>query len=161
MKTQISPADWRTIRRVFRGSSSCGIASVNEDGSPHVTPIGSLDLGEEARGTYFEEYTDTLTKNLGRDSRICAMAVTSGPLIWAMLRGKATQPLGVRLYGTAGERREATPAELERFLHRVRIYRFFRGYRLVWGKLRMVREVSFEAYEPVRVPPLGPGSWSA
>ena len=50
---------WETIRAVFEeGFKSCShfaVATVNEDGSPHVTPIGALILREDQTGFYFEE----------------------------------------------------------------------------------------------------------
>ena len=49
---------WETIRTVFEeGFKSCShfaVATVNEDGSPHVTPIGALILLEDKTGFYFE-----------------------------------------------------------------------------------------------------------
>lgn len=164
---QIDPADWQVIRGIFRDAFSSSfhfdIASINDDGSPHVTPIGSLVLGEERCGIYFEEYAATLPRNVCRDQRVCVIAVNTSKwrLFRALLQGKVTRPFGVRLYGTVGERRAATPEEVQRFLRRVRFYRFLRGYRLLWGKLRTVREIRFHAFEPVRIPPLGETGWPA
>jgi hypothetical protein len=158
---EITPADWQVIRRVFRegfaSSFHFGVASVGDDGSPHLTPIGSIVLGAVGQGFYFEEYAAGLARRLQRDPRVCIMAVNSGrwELLKALWRGEARQPFGVRLHGTVGERREATAAELERFQRRVRRLRFLRGHRLVWGKMRMVREVRFHAFEPVRIATLG------
>ena len=53
--------------------------------------------------------------------------------------------------GTAGERREATPRELELFHNRVKNYRMFKGYKMLWSRLRYVREIHFDAYEPIRI----------
>jgi hypothetical protein len=70
-------------------------------------------------------------------------------------RGRVDRPFGVRLLGTAGARREATSEELAFFARRVQRLRFLRGHGLIWGRMRMVREVKFHAFEPVRLPPLG------
>ena len=164
---EITSSDWRIIRNVFRSgfasSFHFGVASINDDGSPHLTPIGSLVFSDMGRGIYFEEYPRTLTHNLKRDQRICVMALNASKWTFfrTMLRGKAAGPFGVRLYGTAGERREATPEEVTRFLRRVRPFRFLRGHRLLWGKLRTVRDVRFHAFEPVRIPQLGSAQWPA
>ncbi len=158
---EITPADWNAIRRVFtRGFASSfhfAVASVGADGSPHLTPIGSVMLGAPGQGFYFEEYAGGLAQRLERDQRICVMAVAAGKweLLGALWRGKAARPFGVRLYGTAGDRREATPEEVARMHRRVRHLRLLRGHGLLWGRLRTVRDVRFHAFEPVRIAPLG------
>jgi hypothetical protein len=158
---EITAADWQVIRRVFRegfaSSFHFAVATVGDDGSPHLTPIGSLVLGEVGHGFYFEEYAGGLAHRLRRDQRVCVMALNSGrwELLKTLWHGEARRPFGVRLYGTAGDRRDATAGEIERFLHRVRHLRFLRGHRLLWGKLRTVREVRFHAFDPVRIAPLG------
>jgi hypothetical protein len=158
---EITEADWQTIRTVFRDGFATGlhfaVATVGEDGFPQVTPIGSFVLGEVGRAFYTETYAHGLGRRLERDPRICVMALNSSKweFLKALWRGKATRPYGVRLFGTAGARREATADELEGFSRRVRRLRFLRGHKLVWGKMRMVREVRFHAFEPVRIPPLG------
>ncbi len=158
---EITAADWQVIRRVFRegfaSSFHFAVSTVGDDGSPHLTPIGSLVLGEVGHGFYFEEYAGGLAHRLRRDQRVCVMALNSGrwELLKTLWHGEARRPFGVRLYGTAGERRDATAGEIERFLHRVRHLRFLRGHRLLWGKLRTVREVRFHAFDPVRIAPLG------
>ena len=158
---EITPANWRIIRRVFRDGFASGfhfaVASVGEDGAPRLAPIGSLLLGEPGHGVYFEEYARGLAHDLERDPRVCVMALNSSrwELFKALWRGEVRRPFGVRLYGTAGERREATVAERELFQRRVRHLRFLRGHRLLWGKLRVVRAVRFHAFDPVRIAPLG------
>ncbi len=155
----ITAADWRIIRRLVGGAPYCALATLDPEGAPDVTPIGSLRLGEAGRGYYFEEYAATLAGRFRRDARVCVLVLNGNwwSLLWAMLRGRGGQPFGVRLHGRVGERREATPEERERFLRRVRAFRFTRGYRLVWGgKMKTMREISFDRFEPVRIPPLGP-----
>ena len=162
---EITSADWQVIRRIFRdgfaSSFHFAVASVGHDGAPHLTPIGSLVLGAVGEGFYFEEYAAGLARRLQRDQRVCVMAVNSGrwELLKTLWRGEARRPFGVRLHGTVGERRNATPDELERFRHRVRSLRYLRGHGLLWGRLRTVREVRFHAFEPVRIAPLG-DPWS-
>ncbi len=158
---EITAADWETIRTVFCKGFATGFhfaaATVGEDGFPQVTPIGSFVLGEVGRAFYTESYALGLGRRLERDPRICVMALNTSrwELLKALWRGEARQPFGVRLFGTAGARREATAEELEAFSRRVRPLRFLRGHGLVWGKMRMVREVRFHTFEPVRIPPLG------
>src|SRR5512138_1921882 len=106
---EITSSDWQTIRGVFRDGFAAGfhfaVASVGEDGFPHVTPIGSVVLGEPGRAIYTESYANGLGRRLERDPRVCVMALNSSRWEWlkTLWRGEATRPFGVRLYGTAGE----------------------------------------------------------
>jgi hypothetical protein len=148
---------WNKIRKVFidsfNSSFHYSIATVNENGSPHVTPIGSLFLGDDLKGFYFEEYVSALPGNLRHNKRVCVLAVNSSKfsLLKTLLFGKITAPPGVRLMGTASEKREATPQEINLFKKRFGKYRMFKGYDRLWGKLRYVREIHFDAFEPVRI----------
>jgi hypothetical protein len=158
----ITEPDWEIIRRVlsdgFASSFHFAVASLGEDGAPHVTPIGSVVLGPPGQGLWIEEYASGLSRRLERDPRVCVMALNAGRwnLLKALWRGEVREPFGVRLHGTVGARRDATERELARFRRRVHPLRFLRGHDLLWGKhLRSVREVVFDGFEPVRVPPLG------
>lgn len=161
MSVPITPERWQTVRRLFRdgfiSSFHFSVATVTPSGAPRITPIGSLVLGEPGRGFYFEEYATGLRCDLELNPHLCAMAVNTSRwlLLGALLRGRASEPFGVRLHGTAGPRRPATPEESASFSRRVRLLRFFRGHQLLWGKLRTVREVHFDTMDPVRLPPLG------
>ncbi len=77
---------WKTIQVVFqesRGSSThYAVATVNEDGSPHVTPIGALFLRENNTGFYFDEFPVNMSRNLERNPRVCILAVNSNPTFW-------------------------------------------------------------------------------
>ncbi len=156
---------WNQIRRIFhdafKSSFHFSIATVNPDGSPHVTPIGSLILQDGQKGFYFEHYVSGLSRNLQRNKRVCVMAVNSGK--WGMIKsfflGRFIAPPGVRLTGTAGERREATPEERAMFIKRVRKYRMFKGYDLLWSRLRHVRDIQFDSYEPIRIGALTRQVW--
>ncbi len=158
---EITPADWEIIRGVFRDGFASGfhfaVATLGEDGFPQVTPIGSFVLGEVGRAFYTENFAQGLARRLERDPRMCVMAFNSSrwELLKTLWRGKALRPFGVRLFGRAGARREATADEAEYFSRRVRPLRFLRGHGLLWGKVRTVRDVRFHAFEPVRLPPLG------
>jgi len=150
-------ANWTEIKalfqRSFRSSFHYAIATVNEDGTPHITPIGSLILGEPGKGVYFEMFPRQMPQNLQTDQKVCIMAVDSGIGFWlrSLLRGKFVAPPGMRLYGVAGELRPATEAEIARWQRRVRRVRFTKGHKLMWRKMRMVREIEFTHAEPIRI----------
>ncbi len=163
---ELTTEQWDVMKKIFRdafnSSFHYAIATVNKDGTPHVTPIGSLMLGEDRKGFYFEGYVSALSRNLQHNKRVCVLAVNSGK--WSLLKsfflGRITTPPGVRLMGTATERREATEQEMDQFRRRFRMYRIFKGYNLVWGNLRYVREIHFDSYEPVRIGALTRSIWN-
>ena len=146
---------WEMIRRVFdEAYKSCfhfAVASVNEDRSPHVTPIGGLFLREDGTGFFFEEFPSGLPHNLERDPRISVLAINADKIFWgkSLVEGKfATQP-GARLSGAAGPLREATNEEIEMWQKKVGFLRATRGYKIMWEGMRRVRDIQFDSYEPI------------
>jgi predicted pyridoxine 5'-phosphate oxidase superfamily flavin-nucleotide-binding protein len=148
---------WETIRAVFEeGYNSCvhfAVATVNEDGSPHVTPIGALILRDNRTGFYFEENPTRMPLNLKRNPRVCILAVNADKLFWgkSLLEGKFTTPPAVRLAGTAGELRNATAEEVATWREKIAIAKGTKGYNLLWEKFAQVRDITFDSLEPVRV----------
>jgi len=142
-----------TFRRAFRSSFHYAIATVGEDGAPHLTPIGSVLLTDPGRGIFFDVFSSQLRENLDRDPRVCVMAVDSGKSFWlaSLARGRFTAPPALRLTGTAGPRRRATAAEQQRWLRRVRPTRRLKGHQLLWGNLAHVRDLAFHTALPVRL----------
>jgi hypothetical protein len=155
--TTAMPVDWNLVRRgvadAFRSSLHCSVATLNEDGSPHLTPIGSVLLTEAGKGIYFEIFATQLARNLERDPRLEVMAVHGGKGFWlsALARGRFSRPPGFRLSGKAGPRRLASAEEQRRWRRKVRRLRRLRGHDLLWGQLTHVRDLSFDAVTPVRI----------
>lgn len=146
---------WGMIRKVFdEAYKSCfhfAVASVNEDGSPHMTPIGGLFLREDGTGFFFEEFPSRLPKNLKRDPRISVLAVNADKLFWgkSLVDGKFATPPGARLSGSVGPLREATAEEIEMWQKKVGFLRATRGYKIMWEGMRHVRDIKFDSYEPI------------
>jgi hypothetical protein len=153
--------DWKTdwamtreiFRRAFRSSFHYAIATVAEDGAPHLTPIGSVLLTDPGRGIFFDIFSSQLSQNLDRDPRICVMAVDSGKSFWlaSLARGRFTGPPALRVTATAGQRRKATPTEQQRWLRRVRSVSRLKGHQLLWGNLTHVRDLTFHTALPVHL----------
>jgi len=146
---------WNTIQMVFRASLGSSmhyaVATVNEDGSPHVTPIGALFLRENRTGFYFDEFPVNMSRNLERNPRVCILAVNSHPTFWqtSVLAGKFETPPAVRLMGTVGGKREGTEEEIARWQNHVKLARGTKGYDLMWKNMRMVRDIYLDSFEPV------------
>lgn len=164
---EIREEHWDSIRKFFghvshvtaslvRSTPYLAFATVNEDGSPHVTPMGSLLLGPDKKGFYFEEFARRMPANLEREQRVCVLIVNTSMWFWikSLLLGRMDSPPAIRLIGTAGERREATPEEIKAFHQSIRPYRMFKGYKLLWRDVSHVRDIHFQSFEPVRMGPL-------
>lgn len=151
----------KIFRRSFRSSFHYAIATVNEDSTPHITPIGSLVLSESGKGFYFEKFPRQLSENLERNQQVCVMAVDSGVGFWlrSLLGGKFTNPPGIRLYGTAGKLRPATEAEIARWQRRVRQVRFTKGHKMMWREMRIVREIEFTHAELIEIGEMTNNLW--
>ena len=149
--------DWSLIRQIFRdsfaSSSHYAIASVDEDGTPHVTPIGSLMLTEPGKAVYFEKFTSQLPKNYRHNPNITVLAVNSSRWFWlkSLLAGRFKQTPAVRLIGKAGDKRPATEQDVARWQKRVKAMAFTKGHKLIWRDMCDVRELHFDRVEPVRI----------
>ncbi|MDB5972791.1 MAG: Pyridoxamine 5-phosphate oxidase [Hydrocarboniphaga sp.] len=156
---------WPEIRRVVeRGQASslyCSIATVGEDGTPTVTPIGTVFLGANPGGFFFDRYTSDLGNNINANGKICLLAVNSSKLFWlrSFLLGRFTSPPGVRLYGTAGPLRAATASELSQIERRVRSSKWLKGNQLIWSSFTQVRDLEFTSFRPVSYPAMMERLW--
>lgn len=155
----LTPDTWPELRelwnRALTTSLAVSVATVDEDGAPHVSPIGSLTLGREpGTGTMLELFTRQTTCNLDRDPRVTVLAVDSSArrFATALARGRFPRAVATRLSGTAGPRRWATDDEVARFRRRVRVVRRLRGHDLLWGAERIrARDVTFDVERPVHL----------
>lgn len=164
MTRQSPEFDWAKtkdlFRRGFRSSMHCAIATVGDDGGPHVTPIGSVILTDPGQGIFFDIFTSQLASNLDNDPRVCVLAVNSGRTFWlkSMVKGRFERPPALRLVGTVGPRRRATTEEQHRWLRRTRLTRWLPGYALLWSNLDHVRDLTFHTTVPVDMGPMTPRS---
>ena len=156
---------WKIIQMLFqesRGSSlHYAVATVNADGSPHITPIGALLLREDKTGFYFDEFPVYMARNLEREPRVCILAVNSSPQFWqkSLVAGRFETPPAVRLMGTAGKRREGTEEEIALWQDHVKLARGTKGHDIMWKNMRMVRDISFDAFGPVLCGEMTEGLW--
>ncbi|MEF3695623.1 pyridoxamine 5'-phosphate oxidase family protein [Desulfolutivibrio sp.] len=149
------------VERTLKTTGFCAMATVNPDGSPHVTPIGSLFLHSPGKAYYFEKFPKVMSRNLKQDQRICVLAVHGGfwRFLAALFRGRYTTAPGVRLIGRVGDQRPATEAEERLWRERIKAFRWFKGYHLIWDEMAQVRDIHFDSFEPVRVGLMTKGLW--
>ena len=153
----IDHAHWNQLKplagRVFGSSLHFTIATTNHDGTPHVTPIGSLILTKPGEAYFFEVFTRQLARNLDNGSPVAVLGVISSSRLWfrSLVTGHFSYPPAFRLLGTAGERRSSSAEEKARWKRKVRLLKWTRGYDLLWGNLDVVRELHFHELQPVEL----------
>lgn len=150
---ELTAEKWDLIRRYHKRGNfiSCSVATVGEDGMPNNTPIGSLILRDGCSGFFFDAFPQQLGENLDRNNNICVLFTQSSPWYWlkSMAGGAFQEPSAIKLSGKVGSKRDAEPAEIEAFKDFVKLFRFFKGYNLVWSKILndgRVRDVQFTEY---------------
>jgi uncharacterized protein len=156
---------WKTIQTLFqesqRSSMHFAVATVNQDGSPNVAPIGALFLRDDKSGFYFDEFTVNMSRNIERNPRVCILAVNSDPSFWqkSLFVGRFTSPPAVRLMGSVGEKREGTEEEIAMWQNHVKAAQGTKGYDLTWKNMRMVRDINFDSFDPVPFGEMTQGLW--
>lgn len=148
------------VNQGLRTNRYISLATVNPDGTPHITPIGSLMLKENCQGYFWEEFPRNMPRNLDLNPSICIMAVNTGKWFWlkSLFQGSFKTWPGIRLYGTAGPKRPGTPEELSRWRNRVKSAKTTKGYKLMWEKGQWVRDLYFKRFEPVLIGPMTRGT---
>jgi len=155
--TSIDVETWNRLKplagRVFGSSLHFAMATLNPDGTPHVTPIGSLILTDPGEAYFFEVLTRQLPKNLDSGSPIAVLGVISSLRLWlpSFVGGHFSTPPAFRLLGVAGERRPSTPEERARWKRKLRYLRWTRGYEVLWANVDTVRELHFHEFQPVKI----------
>lgn len=155
---------WPEIRGVASRSLAFAFATVDADGTPRVTPVGSVYLHrDQPTGYYLEHFTSGLRRNLERDGRFSLLLLDPGPVFWlrSLWLGRFERPPSVRLLGRAGPRRPSSDEERERWLRRVRLTERLPGHRILWQHMPCTRELVFERFEPVRLGAMTRGHWQA
>ncbi|SME90332.1 DUF2867 domain-containing protein [Desulfovibrio gilichinskyi] len=150
MKSEIS---WPEVIALFNKVQYASVATVDADGYPRITPIGSILFSGEGRGYYFEKFPKSMRSNLDRDPRMTIMAVAPRFGFWfgALWHGKFQSQPAIRLVCEAGGRRKATFEEVEAWLSKVSMFRHLKGHSLLWKDMSMVREFKVIRVEPVEL----------
>ena len=149
--------DWQKIRthfsQSFRSNFHVSIASVDADGKPNVTPIGSLFLNDNQSGFYFEKYPTKLPLHAKGNNSVCVLAVNSNSWFWmkALFRGRFNSNPGIKLYGELGTKRQATENEIKRLNRRMKATQGLKGNTYLWADMRYIREVTFTHAEMINL----------
>lgn len=149
---------WNEVEELFAQVKHVSLGTVDADGFPRISPIGSVAFIGEGKGYYFEKFPKTMRENIERDPRMTLMAAHPGAGFWfkSLWKGRFPSQPALRLFCRTGERRKATQSEIDHFLGKVSMYRFFKGHGLLWKDMNMVREfdvVRIEGLEAGRMNP--------
>lgn len=149
--------DWRNIRvhfnKSFRSNFYASIASVDSNNNLTVTPIGSLFLNDNQTGFYFEKFPSKLPTHAKSNKSICVLGVNSNRFYWikSLFNEKFSTPPAIKLYGELGEKRKATPKEINRLNRRMKLTNGLKGNTYLWKKMDYVREVTFKSAEQINL----------
>jgi len=148
---------WTDIRKhfnqSFRTNFHVSVASVDKDNNPTVTPIGSLFFNNNQTGFYFEKYPTKLPKNVKFNKNVCVLGVNSNTWFWltSLFRGKFNGYPAIKLYGQLGDRRKATDIEIKRLNTRMKITKWLKGNKYLWGNMEYVRDITFSKAEKINL----------
>jgi len=149
--------NWIAIRKhfnkCFRTNFHVSVASVDKEGNPTVTPIGSLFLNSNQTGFYFEKFPTRLPENSKDHKNICVLAVNSNTFFWltSLFKGKFNGYPAIKLYGQLGDKRKATDIEIKRLNARMRTTKLLKGNNYLWGSMEFVREITFTKAEKINL----------
>lgn len=149
--------NWQQIRtlvnKTFKRQLHVAIASIDADGKPTNTPIGSLFLNSNQTGFYFEKFPTKLPQSAKENPNICILAVNSNRWFWlkSLFKNRFDTTPGIKLYGTLGEHRKATKIEISRLNKRMRTTKGLKGNTYLWGDMSEVRDITFTAVETMSI----------
>jgi len=149
--------DLRSLRRHFNQSVSSSfhvsIATVNPDGSPWVTPIGSFLITRDGVGIYFEMFANQMTKNFQENNQVVIMGVNSGFWFWfkSIIRGKFHHSPALRLVGNVGPLRKPSEEEIKIISKRFDKFKGTHGHKIMWSKIGNIREIQINRVASVNI----------
>ena len=141
------------IKPLFSQAVFCSVATVNAEGIPHVTPIGSVVLKNKNQGWFFQKFTKNIPQNAEHCEYATLMAVNDGKWFWlkSLLKGQFKNPPAMRLLVKLGDLRPATETEAEKFKRRVSVFKHTKGYAMMWQDMANIREFEIIEYKPVYI----------
>lgn len=151
-------SQWKLIKTLFskaqKANMHVNIASVSINGTPNITPIGTVFLNDDGTGFLFDSFSELMAENLQQNNKVCISAVNSSKLFWlsSLIIGQFSSYPGVRLYGELGVLRAATEQEKLKVNRRIQSLKWTKGGKLIWADFTHVREFKINSYRWIRYP---------
>lgn len=136
---------------LINSSFYCSLSTINDQGEPHTSPIGSVYLTSAREGYFIEMFTTSFRNKAGK--KACIMAVNTSMFYWlaSIVRGRFKTPPATRLAVTIGERRAISDRERARFQKKVGLLKGLKGHTMMWTKMDFVRPFVIDAVKPVSI----------
>ena len=158
--------DWKIIRAVFKRAQNSALchsfSTVNDDGTPNITPIGSLVLtANHPGGFYFDVFNKTMTENLNANPDVNILAVDSRKLFWlkSVFSKRFNTPPAIRLIGRVSPRRQATAEDVKFCLDNVTYLKRFGASKKLGNRLKHLREIEFTRVDVLNIGAMTNHSW--
>ena len=158
--------DWQIIRAVFKRAQNTGLchnfSTINEDGTPNITPIGSLVLNaSNPAGYYFDVFNRGLSDNVDRNPNVAILAVDSRKLFWlrSVMARKFSTPPAIRLVGKVSSRRIAEQKEIEHSLDEIKTLKRLGASKTLGKRLKNLREVTFTRVDVLNIGQMTNHGW--
>ena len=141
------------IKPLFAKAMYSSIATVNEQGLAHVSPIGSVMLVNKDRGVYFEKFTKNIPLNSKVNKYATIMCVNTSQWYWlkSLFKGQFVTPPAIRIVVKLGELRKETENEGKIFKRKVSLFKRTKGYQMLWKDMSHIREFEIIEYKPVYI----------
>ena len=154
---KIEQAHWDQLKplagRVIGSSLHFAISTINPDGTPHVTPIGSLILTDPGKAYFFRGIHTKVTEEPGQRQSGCCSGrdIEFSPM--AAIPHNGSFQVSTRV-SAAWQGRRASRIDAgrkSRWRRRVRLLKWTRGNDVLWGNLETVRELHFHSVAAVEM----------
>ncbi len=146
--------NWEIVKKDFVAcqKSSMGlvqIASVDSEGIPNMTPIGSMFLNDDKTAFFCNRFPENLNRNLKTNDKICVIAMKSSKWFWmkSLFKGRFATCPGIKLFGRVRAKRKIKKDERAQWQRVVKPFRFLKGYHLLWKDMSHASDIVFEDYE--------------
>lgn len=146
--------NWDAVKKDFLNcqKTSMGtvqIASVDPEGVPNMTPIGSLFLGKNGHAFFCNRFPKNLNRNLETNDHVCVIAMNASKKFWmkSLFKGRFEGCPGIKLFGRVSPRRHISEQEKNKWERLVKPYRLLKGYNLLWKDMTHASDIQFEAFE--------------
>lgn len=139
------------LKTLVKRSMYCSVSIITKEGFPHSSPIGSVFIEDKYSGYFIELFSKSINDNSSKYASILAVNTSVKYWIKSLYQGKFSSHPAIRILVELEEARDISEKEKNRFLRRVKILKYLKGYELLWSQARFVRPFSIKKTIPVKL----------